>query len=101
MKNLVTCRKNPGPLYEDLPQIVGVPDEAPPAGHDELLVAGGGEGLQVGQRGVRRVLGKLATLGLARPATRDYSQSQLLFWVTSNGRCVKERSVFVFHILFI
>jgi hypothetical protein len=72
MKNLLTCRKNPGPLYEDLPQIVGVPDEAPPAGHDELLVAGGGEGLQVGQRGVRRVLGKLAPLGLARPATRDY-----------------------------
>ncbi len=50
-----------------------MPDEAPPPGHDELLVAGSGEGLQVGQRGVRRVLGKLATLGLARPATRDYS----------------------------
>ncbi len=76
MKTLVTCRKNPGPLYEDLPQIVGMPDEAPPPGHDELLVAGGGEGLQVGQRRVRRVLGKLAPLGLARPAARDYSHSE-------------------------
>jgi len=44
-----------------------MPDEAPPAGDDDLLVAGRGEGLQVSQGGVARVLDKLAPLGLAGP----------------------------------
>ena len=68
---IVTCGQDPGPLDEDLAQVVGVPDQPPPAGHDEPLVAGGGEGLQVGQRGVGRVLGELTPLGLARSATYE------------------------------
>ena len=66
----VTCWEDPAPLYEDLPQVVGVPDLAPPAGHDQLLVAGGGHGVQVGQPWAGRVLGKLAPGRLA--ASEDH-----------------------------
>ena len=43
-----------------------MPDQPPPPGHDQLLVVGRGDGLQVRQRGVGRVLGELTPLGLAR-----------------------------------
>jgi hypothetical protein len=49
-----------------------MPDEPPPAGDDELLVGSSGEGLQVGEGGVRRVLGKLTSLRLARPREINY-----------------------------
>ena len=41
-------------------------DQPPPPGHNQLLVVGRGDGLQVLQRGVGRVLGELTPLGLAR-----------------------------------
>ena len=43
-----------------------MPCQPPPPGHDQLLVVGRGDGLQVRQRGVGRVLGELTPLGLAR-----------------------------------
>ena len=43
-----------------------MPDQPPPPGHDQLLVVGGGDGLEVRQRGVGGVLGELTPLGLAR-----------------------------------
>jgi hypothetical protein len=55
-----------------------MPDQTPPAGHDELLVGSSGEGLQVGQGGVGRVLGKLAPLRLARPAKKFNAKSYYL-----------------------
>ena len=43
-----------------------MPDQPPPPGHNQLLVVGRGDGLQVRQRGVGGVLGELTPLGLAR-----------------------------------
>ena len=43
-----------------------MPDQPPPPRHDQLLVVGGGDGLEVRQRGVGGVLGELTPLGLAR-----------------------------------
>ena len=66
MVSRLTCRQDPAPLDENLPQVVGMSDSVPPARHDQLLVAGR-DGVQVGQAGVGGVLGKLALGGLAGP----------------------------------
>ena len=67
-----TCWQGPAPLDDHLPQEVGMPHQTPPPAHNQLLVAGGGHSLQVGQGGVGGVPGKLTSLGLRRPEIGKY-----------------------------
>lgn len=56
LSDFLTCRHDPGPVDEDLAEVVGVPHHAVPAGAQDALAAHGGDGVQVAERRVRRVL---------------------------------------------